>query len=219
MPPILMILCYLNLPMQPVRPFLIKMHLTNFLKEPMIILLFVASSIYFISGNLGDGIFLVAAIVLVGSISLYQDSRSRKALEKLKSLTQPNCTVIRNGEVVGIPSEEVVLGDSLMIEEGTLIPADGTIIHSNDFSVNESILTGESFSVFKDVEKTDKTVFSGTTVASGLAIATVTAIGNKTVLGKIGKSLESIKEETPTLAAITTLTSGIFEAILTTRPA
>ena len=169
--------------------------LQSIVKEPMIILLFVASSIYFISGNLGDGIFLVAAIVLVGSISLYQDSRSRKALEKLKSLTQPNCTVIRNGEVVGIPSEEVVLGDSLMIEEGTLIPADGTIIHSNDFSVNESILTGESFSVFKDVEKTDKTVFSGTTVASGLAIATVTAIGNKTVLGKIGKSLESIKEE------------------------
>jgi Ca2+-transporting ATPase len=169
--------------------------LQSIVKEPMIILLLVASSIYFISGNLGDGIFLVAAIVLVGSISLYQDSRSRKALEKLKCLTQPNCKVIRNGEVVGIPSKEVVLGDSLMIEEGTIIPADGIIIHSNDFSVNESILTGESFTVFKDVEKTDKAVFSGTTVASGLAIATVTAIGNKTQLGKIGKSLESIKEE------------------------
>jgi Ca2+-transporting ATPase len=169
--------------------------LQSIIKEPMIILLLVASFIYFISGNLGDGIFLVAAVILVGSISLYQDSRSRKALENLKSLTQPNCKVIRNGEVVGIPSEDLVLGDSLMIEEGTIIPADGTIIHSNDFSVNESILTGESFSVFKDVEKTDKAVFSGTTVASGLAIATVTAIGNKTELGKIGKSLESITEE------------------------
>ena len=130
--------------------------------EPMVILLLVASSIYFISGNFGDGIFLAAAIVLVGSISLYQDSRSRRALEKLKTLTQPNCTVIRNGEVVGIPSEQLVIGDSLMVEEGTIIPADGTIVHSNDFSVSESILTGESFSVFKDASTSDNSIFSGT---------------------------------------------------------
>ncbi|HMB61720.1 MAG TPA: HAD-IC family P-type ATPase, partial [Eudoraea sp.] len=169
--------------------------LKSIAKEPMVILLLVASSIYFISGNIGDGIFLAAAIVLVGSISLLQDSRSRKALENLKSLTQPNCKVIRNGEVTEIPSEELVMGDSLMVEEGTIIPADGIIVHSNDFSVNESILTGESLAVFKAAEKPDNCIFSGTTVASGLAIATITAIGNKTELGKIGKSLESIQEE------------------------
>lgn len=164
-------------------------------KEPMVILLLVTSSIYFISGNFGDGIFLAAAIVLVGSISLYQDSRSRKALENLKNLTQPNCTVIRNGKALAIPSENLVIGDSLMVEEGTIIPADGTIFHSNDFSVNESILSGESFSVFKNAKNEDNFIFSGTTVASGLAIATVTNIGNKTELGKIGKSLEDIQEE------------------------
>ena len=172
--------------------------LKSIAKEPMVILLLVASSIYFFSGNLGDGIFLAAAIVLVGSISLYQESRSRKALDKLKTLTQPNCKVVRNGQVIEIPSEQLVIGDSLMIEEGTIIPADGTLIHSNDFSVNESILTGESLAVFKDSEKADNSVFSGTTVVSGLAIATITAIGNKTELGKIGKSIESIqKEKTP----------------------
>lgn len=169
--------------------------LKSLAKEPMVILLLVASSIYFISGNVGDGIFLAGAIVLVASISIYQDSRSRKALEKLKALTQPNCTVIRDGEVIKIPSNQVVIGDSLMVEEGTVIPADGIIIHSNDFSVSESILTGESFSVFKDSEKNNNSIFSGTTVASGLAIATVTAIGNNTELGKIGKSLEDIQEE------------------------
>src|ERR1035437_480804 len=58
-------------------------------KEPMVILLLVASSIYFISGKTGDGIFLTCAIVLVSAISLYQDSRSRNALEKLKDFTQP----------------------------------------------------------------------------------------------------------------------------------
>lgn len=169
--------------------------LKSIIKEPMVILLLVASSIYFISGNLGDGIFLAAAIVLVASISLYQDSKSRKAIDKLKSLTQPNCTVIRNGAALQIPSEEIVIGDDLMVEEGTLIPADGTIIHSNDFSVNESILTGESYAVFKSSEHPDASIYSGTTVASGLAIATITAIGNKTQLGKIGKSLEDIQQE------------------------
>lgn len=169
--------------------------LKSIAKEPMVILLLVASSIYFISGNIGDGIFLAGAIVLVGSISLLQDSRSRKALENLKNLTQPNSRVIRNGEVIEIPSEELVIGDCIMVEEGTIIPADGIIVHSNDFSVNESILTGESFSVFKDADKPDNFIFSGTTVVSGLAIATIAAIGNKTELGKIGKSLESIREE------------------------
>ena len=169
--------------------------LKSIVKEPMVILLLVASSIYFISGNFGDGVFLVAAILLVASISLYQDSRSRKALGELKSLTQPNCTVIRNGKVLQIPSEQIVIGDYLMVEEGTIIPADGAIIHSNDFSVNESILTGESFAVFKNTEPTHMPIFSGTTVASGLAIATVTAIGIKTELGKIGKSLEDIQSE------------------------
>ena len=167
----------------------------SLLKEPMVILLLIASFIYFISGETGDGLFLSSAVILVAIISLYQDSRSRNALEKLKNFAQPNCKVIRNGKVIEIKSEELVVGDYLMAEEGTFIAADGVIIHSNDFSVNESILTGESLSVFKDQTKTDNKIYLGTTVASGLAIATITAIGNQTKLGKIGKSIEDIKEE------------------------
>ncbi|HEX7415357.1 MAG TPA: cation-translocating P-type ATPase [Bacteroidia bacterium] len=167
----------------------------SLVKEPMVILLLVASSIYFISGKTGDGFFLASAIVLISTISLYQYSRSRGALEKLKEFTKPNCKVIRNGEVEEIKSEDLVVGDSLMVEEGTSVTADGTIVHSNDFSVNESILTGESFAVYKDQTKEDNLIYQGTTVASGLAIATITAIGNETKLGKIGKSLEDIKEE------------------------
>lgn len=164
-------------------------------KDPMMILLLVASFIYFISGKMGDGIFLTVAIVFQISISLYQYSRSKNVLEKLKDFSQPNCSVIRNGNIEEIKSEELVVGDSLMVEEGTAITADGSIFHSNDFSVNESILTGESFAVFKDKHKEDKFIYSGTTVASGLAIATITAIGNETKLGKIGTSLENISEE------------------------
>jgi Ca2+-transporting ATPase len=169
--------------------------LKSLVKEPMVILLLIASCIYFISGKTGDGIFLASAIVLVAGISLYQDSRSRNALQKLKDFTQPLCKVIRNGTTIEIKSEELVIGDSLIVEEGTFIAADAEIIQSNDFSVNESILTGESMSVFKDATKEDKFIYKGTTVASGLAIATVISIGNETKLGKIGKSLESIVEE------------------------
>jgi P-type Ca2+ transporter type 2C len=167
----------------------------SLLKEPMVLLLFLAATIYLISGNTGDAVFLAAAIVLVSAISLYQDSRSRNALAQLKDLSQPHCKVIRDGEVQEINSDELVIGDSMMIEEGSPVAADGAIVHSNDFSVDESILTGESLAVFKDADAQDNAVFRGTTVASGLAIATVTAVGNETKLGKIGKSLESIGEE------------------------
>ena len=71
-------------------------------------------------------------------------------MQKLKDLSQPKCTVIREGKTIEIKSEDLVVGDSLIVEEGTSITADGIIVHSNDFSVNESILTGESFAVFKD---------------------------------------------------------------------
>jgi Ca2+-transporting ATPase len=164
-------------------------------KEPMVILLLIAAVIYFVSGEFGDGIFLTVAIVLVSLISLFQDSRSRNALDKLKDLTQPNCNVIRENKVVSIRSEDLEVGDYMIVEEGAFITADGIIVHSNDFSVNESILTGESFVVYKDKDQDDHMIFQGTTVSSGLAVATVTAIGNQTKLGRIGKSLESIEEE------------------------
>jgi Ca2+-transporting ATPase len=169
--------------------------LIEMVKEPMFLLLLLATSIYFITGEYSNGIFMLAAILLVSTISLYQESKSRNAIEELKKISQPKSKVIRNGEIIEIPSEEIVLGDYVQTEEGTFIPADGVIIQSNDFSVNESILTGESLSVFKNEKSEVNQVFQGTIAASGLAICQVTAIGNQTQLGKIGKSIESIVEE------------------------
>lgn len=177
------------------KEYFIVQALKGIFKEPMIVLLLATSTIYFIVGEFGDGIFLASAIVLVAAISLFQDSRSRNALEKLKQLTQPKSKVIRDGKTIEINSSEIVVGDSLMVEEGSTVAADGTIVSSNDFSVDESLLTGESLSVQKDAASTDNAIYSGTKVASGLAIATVTAIGTQTKLGKIGESLESIVEE------------------------
>ncbi len=177
--------------------------LKDILKDPMVWLLLLAALLYFISGETGDAIFMASAIVFVTGISLYQESRSRNAMEALKNLTAPTCKVIRNGESVEIKNEEIVIDDHMIIDEGKAVPADGVIIHSNDFSVNESILTGESLPVSKSAKEGNKQVFQGTTVVTGLAICRVTAIGEGTALGKIGISLESMGEqETPLLIQI-----------------
>ncbi len=169
--------------------------LKGILKDPMLVILLVAAMLYFISGKMGDGIFMTSAIFLVAGISLYQQSRSRNALSALKTLTKPICKVIRDRKIIEIKREEIVMGDCMVIEEGAAIPADGIILHSNDFTVNESILTGESLSVSKNKGDKNNQVFQGTTVAGGLAICQVEAIGINTALGKIGKSLQSIQEE------------------------
>ncbi len=167
--------------------------LFDILKEPMTLILIAVSIIYVLVGDLGEAAFMFVAIVAVTGISFYQDSRNQKALQELEKLNEPLSSVIRNGQLVEIPTHEITIGDLCVTEEGKMINADGNIVHSNDFSVNESALTGESMSVFKDIEHPE--IYSGTLTVSGLAIFEVTAIGAGTKLGKIGTSILSIKEE------------------------
>ncbi|MBP8066560.1 MAG: HAD-IC family P-type ATPase, partial [Flavobacterium sp.] len=169
--------------------------LLDILKEPMLLLLIAVSVIYVIVGNYTEALFMFGAIIAVSAISFYQDNRSKKALEALEKLNEPLSTVIRNREVLQIATSEIAVGDLCIIEEGKMINADGNIMHSNDFSVNEASLTGESYSVFKSSDTKDSNVYSGTLVVSGLAVIKVTAIGKNTRLGKIGQSLQQINEE------------------------
>lgn len=171
-------------------------------REPMLILLIVAAAIYFLTGSQGEGLFMLGAIIVISTISIYQDAKSRNALAELKTLTQPKCKVIRNGIEVEILREEIVIGDFLILEEGNKVPADASILEAHDFSVNESILTGESLPVVKNDPGTE--IFHGTLVVSGMATAEIIAIGNNTKLGLIGISLESIEQEpTPLQIQIT----------------
>ena len=169
--------------------------LIDILKEPMLILLIIISIIYVIVGDYGEAAFMFVAIVAVTAISFYQDNRSKKALEELEKLNEPLSTVIRNSKAVEIPTHEIVVGDLCITEEGRIINADGVIVHSNDLSVNESSITGESFSVFKDSRSEDNLVYSGTVTVSGLAVFKVNKIGKETRVGKIGESILNIKEE------------------------
>lgn len=174
--------------------------------EPMFILLVAAAVIYFILGEFSDAWFMSGAIILVSAISIYQDNRSRNALNALKEFTQPHATVIRSNQILYLLTEEIVVGDYVVVSEGELVPADGVIKQLNDFSVNESILTGESFGVTKDIDSEENNkVFSGTLAESGQCIFEVTAVGEQTKLGQLGKSVQNIqKEKTPLQKQINT---------------
>ena len=159
--------------------------------EPMFILLLAACIIYFFVGQYVEGIIMLVSIFIVAGISLYQEYRSQNAIGALRKLSAPKSNVMRNGITTQIPTEEIVVDDILLLEEGEIIAADGLIISANDLSINESILTGESFPVNKTTEK-NSTVYKGTLVISGSAIVRVSTVGNKTMFGKIGLSLKTI---------------------------
>lgn len=176
----------------------------------MLLLLIAVSVIYIMVGNYSEALFMLGAIILVSGISFYQDKRSKKALEALEKLNEPLSTVIRNSKVIHIPTREIAVGDLCITEEGKMINADGEIMHSNDFSVNEASLTGESFSVFKSQDTEDKKVYSGTLTVSGLAVFKVEKIGAETKLGKIGTSIQHIKEKrSPLQIQITRFVKGM----------
>lgn len=172
--------------------------LKTVLTEPMVLLLIAAAAVYFAIGEAGDAIFLGGAVVLVAGIALYQDSRSRSALQALQSYTRPLAKVIRDREVVEVHSDELVVGDCMVVEEGMPVAADGILIHANDFTVDESILTGESESIGKQPDGDDPLIYRGTTATGGMAVAQVSKVGNATRIGQIGASLDDIKpEKTP----------------------
>ncbi len=175
--------------------------LREMLKEPMLLLLIAVTILYFFMREYNEAYFMLVAIVIVSGISFYQDNQSRKALQALEKMNEPMSKVIREGTLQTVMTSEIVKGDMVLVEEGNTVNADGKLVYSNDFSVNESMLTGEAFSIFKSLTGDDSQVYSGTIVASGMAIFSVEEIGVSTKLGKLGKSLTDISEE-PTLLQV-----------------
>ncbi len=169
------------------------------LTEPMIFLLMATVAIYFILGDASEASLLMISFFGIIGIELYQESKTEKSLEALRNLASPISDVIRDGKKITIHGREVVVGDIMLLAEGSRVPADAKLISAENFRVDESLLTGESEPVEKHTrEVTDyriNSVFSGTLVVSGHAVAEVTGIGLATELGKIGTSLNSIKTE------------------------
>ena len=100
--------------------------------EPMFILLLAACIIYFLAGQFADGIIMLVSIFIVSGISLYQEYRSQNAIDALRKISASKSTVIRNGITTQILTEEIVVDDILLLEEGQIIAADGLILSAND---------------------------------------------------------------------------------------
>lgn len=200
------------LPSKKPKPIWLKI-LDQF-KELIMILLLVASIISIATGiisivNKAELFEIISPFVEAGVIwgiiginiffSLRQEGKTEKALESLKNMSAPMCKVIRNKQTLVIPSENVVVGDILVLEAGMQIVADAKLIESVNLKIEESVLTGESVPVDKDANFVSDSkmplgdrknmVYSGTTIVNGRALARVTAVGLKTEIGKIANLL------------------------------
>ena len=162
------------------------------MSEPMLILLIAAGAINFLLAEILDALMLMVTVVIVIGISIYQARRTENALYALKQLTAPYATVIRDGVQQRISSNQIVVGDLLLLFEGDRVSADAELIESSTLAADESTLTGESVPVDKS---NGHLVFSGTLITRGHGKAIVTSTGTNSQLGKIGKSLQEIPFE------------------------
>jgi len=180
------------------------------LKEPMLLMLLGSGGIYLFLGEIKDALMLLTFVFVVVGITFYQERKTERALDALKNLSSPRALVIRNGEQKQIFGKELVQDDIIVLREGDRVPADAVILSATNLLIDESLLTGESLTVRKTVwDGKNKLVhpggedlpfiYSGTMVVQGRAIAKVTSIGIHTEIGKIGKSLQTIKDEDPML--------------------
>jgi P-type Ca2+ transporter type 2C len=140
------------------------------------------------------------------AIEFFQEKKTEKALDALKDMASPRALVIRDGKETRIPGLEVVVGDIIVLQEGDRVPADASILNLLNLQVDESLLTGEAMPAQKREWNGEEKciqpggddlpfVFSGTMIVQGNGVAQVTGTGTNTAIGKIGKALESVKNE------------------------
>jgi len=176
-------------------------------KNIMVVVLLVAAVISGLTHDLTDS-FVILAIALINAvIGFLQEYRADQAMAALKKLSQPLARVVRQGKVLEIPSENLVPGDIILIDAGSRIPADARIIEAASLKIEESSLTGESLPSEKtalqiegEVPLADRTnmAFLGTVCVYGRGKAAVAATGMNTELGKIAKSIQTLKQgQTP----------------------
>ncbi len=175
------------------------------LKSPFIYLLLAAALLSFALANWVEGLMIILFIVINTALGFFQEYRSEKTVKLLSTLISWDSKVIRGGKEKIIPTEELVVGDIVVLSTGDKISADARLLEVQDFSVDESSLTGESRAVSKGSECSSSSdlramheacniVFSGTSVKSGKALAVVIATGNRTEFGKIAKLVSSTKK-------------------------
>lgn len=173
-------------------------------KDFLVMILIVAAMV---SGFLDDveSMAVILVVITINAIlGTVQTVKAEHSLNSLKELSAPVAKVLRDGQIVEIPSREVTVGDEVHLEAGDYIPADGRILENASMKVDESALTGESLGVEKTIEAIvgevplgDRTnmVYSGSFLTYGRGTFLVTAVGMNTEVGKIASLLKAAEEK------------------------
>ncbi len=203
------------------------------LAEPMTIILIVAAVIAGVMAVYenefpADVIIIMAVVVINAVLGVVQESKAEKSITALQEMSAATSIVIRDGRTQTVPSEELVVGDIIVLEAGAAVPADARIIECASLKVEEAALTGESVPVTKEVaalsvgERGDVSlgdrknmVFSGSVVVYGRGRAVVTATGMDTEMGKIADALTQAKEgKTPLQMKLSELSKVLTKLVI-----
>lgn len=186
------------------RRSLLMLFLDQF-KDVMIIILIIAALLSGFLGETIDAIIILAIVVLNAVLGVYQENKAENALKALQDLSAPISKVIRNGEEVSIPSQELTVGDLVVLEAGDLVNADLRLVRSSSLKIQEASLTGESVPVEKDATSIVEPksalgdrlnmAFSSGQVTYGRGAGIVINVGMDTEVGKIATILSATKQE------------------------
>ncbi len=182
------------------------------IKELMVLILLVSGILSIIIGivensssEIVDGAIILGIVVMNALFGVYQERKSEKAIENLKNLTQPETNVLREGKIFKLKTCNLVYGDIVCLESGSIVPADLRLVETTNLRISEASLTGESEAVEKHADfvsgrnlvlaERKNMAYAGSIVESGHAKGMVVAIGQESEIGKIAKSLSSTKKD------------------------
>ena len=199
----------------------------RFLEQFNNVLIYVLLAAAVVAGALGHWIDaqVILGVVLVNAIVGYlQEGKAEKALEAIRSMLAPTATVVRSGRRRGIPCEDVVPGDAVLLEAGDRVPADLRLVETRGLTIDEAVLTGESLPVEKSTAEVMESVplgdrtcmaFSGTLVTYGQGKGVVVATGEETEIGRISGLLTEVTTlQTPLLRQMNSFAKWLTAAIL-----
>ena len=187
---------------------IVQLFLAQF-NDFLVIILLIAAAISIVLGiiegeGLVDGIIILAIVILNSVLGVVQEQRANNALAALKKMSSPSAKVIRNGKTIEIKSQELTVGDIVLLETGDYVAADIRLLESTNLRSDESALTGESTPVEKDATKVLKeateladrqnSVYMSTLITYGKGKGIVTSVGMETEIGKIATMLDSVEE-------------------------
>ena len=196
----------------------------NQFKDLMIIILLIATVISALIGELSDAVIILLVVVLNAAFGVFQESKAENAIAALQKMATPYTRVKRDGQIQQIPSNEITVGDIVLLEAGDVVPADARIIKAHNLKIEESALTGES--VPSDKQSTILTeekpgigdqhnmAFLNTNVTYGTAQAVVTAVGMDTQVGKIADMISGVEQTTTPLQKNITHLSKILSILI-----